>query len=109
MVYILLHSWYEVRRDSNGNYAIHQQGTYAPNDSISRFYASIAQDKLGNIGLGYSVSSATLNPGTSSSSVTCDLNIWMDQTLRRSKIGTWASHCFYVLSLRRDSRCRKEL
>jgi hypothetical protein len=47
--------WFEIRRETNGNYAIHQQGTFSPDDGINRFYASIAQDKYGNMAMGYSV------------------------------------------------------
>ena len=51
--------WYEVR-SPNGTPTIYQQGTYAP-DSDNRWMASIAQDQVGNIAVGYSVaSSATL-------------------------------------------------
>lgn len=52
--------WYELR-DPNGTPTIHQQGTYGPGatDSIHRWMGSIAQDKQGNMALGYSVSSAT--------------------------------------------------
>ncbi len=46
--------WYEVRR-VNGLYSLYQQGTYAPADSVHRWMGSIAQDKFGNLGLGYSV------------------------------------------------------
>jgi hypothetical protein len=51
--------WYEIRRDDSGNYSIHQQGTYAPNDGVDRWMGSIAQDKLGNFGLGYGVVNGT--------------------------------------------------
>ena len=47
--------WYEIRRDSAGNYSLYQQGTYAPNDGVHRWMGSVAQDKKGNIALGYSV------------------------------------------------------
>jgi hypothetical protein len=50
--------WYEIRRQ-NGNYSIHQQGTYAPGDGIHRWMGSAAQDKKGNIALGYSVVNGT--------------------------------------------------
>jgi len=46
--------WYEIRR-INGVYSLYQQGTYAPNDGVHRWMGSIAQDKLGNMALGYSV------------------------------------------------------
>jgi hypothetical protein len=47
--------WYEIRRDENGAYSLYQQGTYAPGDGVHRWMGSIAQDKNGNIALGYSV------------------------------------------------------
>lgn len=52
--------WYELR-DPNGTPTIHQQGTYGPGatDGIHRWMGSIAQDRQGNMALGYSVSSAT--------------------------------------------------
>ncbi len=46
--------WYEIRR-TGGNYSLYQQGTYAPNDGVHRWMGSIAQDKRGNMALGYSV------------------------------------------------------
>jgi hypothetical protein len=47
--------WYEIRRDENGAYSLYQQGTYAPGDGVHRWMGSIAQDKNGNMALGYSV------------------------------------------------------
>jgi len=47
--------WYEIRRDGSGNYSLYQQGTYAPGDGVHRWMGSIAQDKKGDMGLGYSV------------------------------------------------------
>jgi hypothetical protein len=46
--------WYEIRRVGT-TYSIHQQGTYAPSDTVNRWMGSIAQDKNGNMALGYSV------------------------------------------------------
>jgi hypothetical protein len=46
--------WYEIRR-INGAYSVYQQGTYSPADGVHRWMGSIAQDKQGNMGLGYSV------------------------------------------------------
>lgn len=46
--------WYEIRR-KNGNYSVHQQGTYAPNDGVHRWMGSITQDRKGNMALAYSV------------------------------------------------------
>jgi hypothetical protein len=46
--------WYEIRRTDDA-YSVHQQSTYAPGDGIDRWMGSIAQDKKGNMALGYSV------------------------------------------------------
>jgi hypothetical protein len=54
--------WYELRRTPGGAWGIFQQGTYAP-DREHRWMGSIAMDRDGNIGLGYSVSSRTVFPG----------------------------------------------
>jgi hypothetical protein len=50
--------WYEIRR-VNGSYSIYQQGTYAPNDGIHRWMGSVAQDKMGNMAVGFSVVNGT--------------------------------------------------
>jgi hypothetical protein len=50
--------WYEIRR-TNGAYSVFQQGTYAPEDGVHRWMGSAAMDKMGNIGLGYSVVNGT--------------------------------------------------
>jgi hypothetical protein len=50
--------WYEIRR-VGGAYSIHQQGTYAPGDGVHRWMGSIAQDKKGDMALGYSVVNGT--------------------------------------------------
>ncbi len=52
--------WYEVR-DPGGSPSIYQQGTYAP-DSVYRWMGSIAFDHVGNIGVGYSASNASVYP-----------------------------------------------
>src|SRR3954464_12023573 len=54
--------WYEVRIGQNGSGtpAIYQQGTYAPDDAATnplwRWMGSIAEDKNGDIAIGYSAS-----------------------------------------------------
>src|SRR6059058_4537116 len=52
--------WYEVRIPRNGSPDIYQQGTYAPDDTTTnplwRWMGSIAEDKNGDIALGYSAS-----------------------------------------------------
>jgi hypothetical protein len=53
--------WYELR-SPNGTPTVYQQGTYAP-DSSYRWMGSAAMDRNGDIGLGFSVSSASIHPG----------------------------------------------
>ena len=53
--------WYEIRLTS-GTPSVFQQGTYAPGDGASRWMGSIAMDKVGDVAVGYSASSPTLNP-----------------------------------------------
>ncbi len=45
--------WYEFRLDKKRDPFLYQQGTYAP-DAFYRFIPSIAMDRKGNIGVGYS-------------------------------------------------------
>lgn len=52
--------WYELRK-STGAWEVRQQGTYAP-DIHSRWMGSIVLNGSNEIGLGYSVSSTTMNP-----------------------------------------------
>lgn len=52
--------WYELRQPATTP-IVYQQATYSP-DTTSRWMGSIAMDKLGNIALGYSASSAAINP-----------------------------------------------
>ena len=52
--------WYEIR-DPNGTPVVYQSGTYVP-DATFRWMGSIAMDKAGNIAMGYSASSSTINP-----------------------------------------------
>jgi hypothetical protein len=52
--------WYELR-NPGGTPVVYQQGTYAP-DSKYRWMGSIAMDKVGDIAMGYSVSSSTMFP-----------------------------------------------
>ncbi|WP_349262046.1 hypothetical protein, partial [Actinocrinis sp.] len=53
--------WYELRMTSGSTPSVYQQGTYQP-DATARWMGSIAQDKAGNIALGYSDSSSSTNP-----------------------------------------------
>ena len=52
--------WYEVR-SPGATPVVYQQSSYSP-DSNYRWMPSVAMDKQGNIALGYSVSSSTINP-----------------------------------------------
>ncbi len=52
--------WYELRLNGTTP-SLFQSGTYSP-DKAHRWMGSVAMDKVGNIGLGYSVSSSTINP-----------------------------------------------
>jgi hypothetical protein len=55
--------WYEIRR-TGGTYSLYQQGTYNPGDGVHRWMGSVAQDKKGNMALGYSVvNGTTVYPG----------------------------------------------
>jgi len=52
--------WYELR-SPNATPVVYQQSTFAP-DTTYRWMGSIAQDKQGNMALGYSASSSTMFP-----------------------------------------------
>jgi len=53
--------WYEFRLDAAGSPQLFQQGTYAPNGY--RWLPSIAMDRRGDIGVGYSFGDASTFPG----------------------------------------------
>jgi len=53
--------WYEIR-NPGGTPTVYQQGTFAP-DSNFRWMGSITMDQMGDMALGYSESSSTMNPG----------------------------------------------
>jgi hypothetical protein len=52
--------WYELRNPGSSP-IVFQQGTYAP-DSSYRWMGSIAMDSVGDIAMGYSISSSTVKP-----------------------------------------------
>lgn len=52
--------WYEIR-NLRTSPTIFQQSSYSP-DSASRWMGSVAMDKVGNMAVGYSVSSSSINP-----------------------------------------------
>ena len=53
--------WYEIDV-TNATPTVRQESTYAPGDGSYRWMGSIAMDKTGNIAVGYSVSSTTVQP-----------------------------------------------
>lgn len=56
--------WYELRQDDVTKvWSIYQEGTYGPNDGISRWNGAICMDQEGDIAMEYSVASSTLYPG----------------------------------------------
>ena len=54
--------WYELRKSGLNPWSIYQQGTYSPDPTTHHWMGSIAQDASGNIALGCSVTSNTVNP-----------------------------------------------
>jgi len=54
--------WYEIR-NPNGAPFVAQQSTYSPDSTTYRWMGSIAQDRCGNMAVGYSGSSLSINPG----------------------------------------------
>jgi hypothetical protein len=53
--------WYELNV-SNGTVSVRQQSTYAPADGQYRWMGSVGMDKVGNIGIGFSIGSSTQRP-----------------------------------------------
>ncbi|MDD5276419.1 MAG: hypothetical protein PHR16_10100 [Methylovulum sp.] len=54
--------WWEIRNPGANPPVVYQNSTFRPSDD-ARWMGSAAFDKLGNIAIGYSASSATINPG----------------------------------------------
>lgn len=53
--------WWEIRKPGSNAPVVHQNSTYRPSGDF-RWMGSAAFDKVGNIGIGYSASSPTMNP-----------------------------------------------
>ena len=49
--------WYELRETTGSNWALHQEGTFGPDDGEHRFMPSAAMNAAGDIGIGYLISS----------------------------------------------------
>jgi hypothetical protein len=54
--------WWEIRNPASNPPVVYQNSTFNPSTD-SRWMSSAAFDKRGNMGVGYSASSATINPG----------------------------------------------
>lgn len=54
--------WYEIRDPNGASPTVFQQSTYAPN-TPHRWMGSIAMDKVGNLAIGYAISSTRIFPG----------------------------------------------
>jgi subtilisin-like proprotein convertase family protein len=54
--------WYELRNPTAVTPTIFQQGTYAPSTTEFRWMSSLTFDQAGNIGMGFTTSSSTINP-----------------------------------------------
>lgn len=54
--------WYEIENPGTAP-RVTQQSTYSPDTSLYRWMGSIAQDKVGDLGLGFSTSSSSNYPG----------------------------------------------
>ena len=55
--------WFELRKVGTSAWALHQEGTYAPDGSDNRYMGSAAMDKDGNIALAYHISGVDTYPG----------------------------------------------
>ena len=55
-------NWMEIRGPGANPPVMRQNGAITPNDGVNRWMGSAAMDKLGNIAIGYSASSAALSP-----------------------------------------------
>src|SRR5213592_2658464 len=53
--------WFELRNVTNGPVTVYQQSTYQP-DTTWRWMGSAAMDGQGNLAIGFSASSSTINP-----------------------------------------------
>ncbi len=53
--------WFELRNVTNGPVTVYQESTYQP-DATWRWTGSAAMDRTGNLALGFSASSSTVNP-----------------------------------------------
>ena len=95
--------WYELRGNFTGTPSVYQSGTINPDTFLFRFLPSIAQDKVGNAAVGYSVSDTSTDPGidfsywslatanAATSEVTI-LNGTAEEVTPTNGIGPWGSY-----------------
>jgi len=55
--------WYEFRANGSNLPVLHQSGVFSPDTTVYRFMPSIAQDKAGNVAMGYSVTNTKMHAG----------------------------------------------
>jgi hypothetical protein len=93
--------WYELR-SPNTTPTVFQQGTYAP-DSSYRWMGSAAMDKMGDIAVGYSVSSGSIYPSIAyaSRSASDPLNTLSAETIVKAGGGSQSCPRFLCRSLSR--------
>ena len=53
--------WYELRSPGTGTFSVYQASSFAP-DATYRWMGSAAMDKIGDLAIGYSASSGSINP-----------------------------------------------
>ncbi|HET9180110.1 MAG TPA: Ig domain-containing protein, partial [Terriglobia bacterium] len=74
--------WYIIRRDQGGAFYVNKESTYSPDVSTYRWMGSIAQNKNGDLGLGYSVSGVTTFPGIAVTGLKNGADTLMEQEQR---------------------------
>ena len=102
--------WYELRNTPDG-WSIPQQGTYAP-DANHRWMASIAMNGMGDIALGYSISSTSVDPsiratgrfvGDALGEMTQgELEIWPGSGYQQHSSGRWGDYSMLAVDPRDD-------
>lgn len=92
--------WYEIDI-TNNTPTVRQQSTYAPNDGQYRWMGSLAMDKVGNIALGYSISSTTMRPSIRFvgreatdplNTLSNDTNLWSGTGSQLSNLSRWGDY-----------------
>ncbi|HEV2246498.1 MAG TPA: hypothetical protein VGW37_07575 [Terriglobia bacterium] len=74
--------WYVIRRDQGGPFYVNKESTFSPDVSAYRWMASIAQNKNGDLGLGYSLSGVTTFPGIAVTGLKNGADTLMEQEQR---------------------------